>query len=136
MSCAQRKLSPSVAWSWFQTLSFSPPFSQSLSHAPSHPFSLYLTLPSFYQNTHTHTLSNITYICLPERHGVMDNAVACHAGGPGLIPAMSKWFFPLGHKVVGKNGASHDNWCDLASPCSFKYIIIILATPPKRRNLG
>ena len=50
----------------------------------------------------------------------MDNAVACHAGGLGSIPAMSKWFFSLGHKVVGKNGASHDIWRDLVSPCSFK----------------
>ena len=57
----------------------------------------------------------------PERHGVMDNALACYAGGPGLIPAMSKWFFSLGHNVLGKNGASHDIWHDLASPCSFKY---------------
>ena len=48
----------------------------------------------------------------------MDSAIACHTGGPGLIPAMSKWFFPLGYKVVGKNGASQDNWRDLASPCS------------------
>ena len=39
---------------------------------------------------------------LPESHGEMDNAVACHAGGPGSIPAMSKWFFSLGHKVLGK----------------------------------
>ena len=33
---------------------------------------------------------------LPDRHGVMDNAVNCHAGGSGSIPAMSKWFFLLG----------------------------------------
>ena len=65
----------------------------------------------------------------------MDSAVACHTGGPGSIPEMSEC--SLGYKVVGKNGASHDNWRDLASPCSYKNNkIIILATPPKRRNLG
>ena len=48
----------------------------------------------------------------------MDSAVACHTGGPGSIPAMSKC--SLGYKVVGKNGASHDNWRDLVSPCSYK----------------
>ena len=40
----------------------------------------------------------------PRGNGVMDKAVACHAGGPGSIPAASKWFLEntLGHKVVGK----------------------------------
>ena len=54
----------------------------------------------------------------------MDSVVACHTGGPGSIPAMSKC--SLGYKVVGKNGASHNNWRDLASPCSYKIIIIII----------
>ena len=31
-----------------------------------------------------------------DRHGVMDNAVACYTGGPGSIPAMSKCFFLSG----------------------------------------
>ena len=48
----------------------------------------------------------------------MDSAVACYTGGPGSIPAMSEC--SLGYKLVGKNGASHDNWRDLASPCSYK----------------
>ena len=38
----------------------------------------------------------------------MEKAVACHTGGLGSIPAMSKWIFSLGYKAVGKNGASHD----------------------------
>ena len=38
----------------------------------------------------------------PRLDGVMDSVLACGAGEPGLIPAMSKWFFSLGYKVVGK----------------------------------
>ena len=39
----------------------------------------------------------------PAGHGEMDNAVTSYAGDPVLIPATSKMFFSLGHKVVGKN---------------------------------
>ena len=74
-------------------LSLSLPLSLSPSLTLPPTLSLCISLSPVSIKTHTHTLSNITYICLPERHGVMDNAVACHAGGPGLIPAISKWFF-------------------------------------------
>ena len=55
----------------------------------------------------------------------MDSALACCAGSPGFIPAIGKsvknWddFIPSRRKVVvHKNGARHDNLCDLASPLS------------------
>ena len=42
----------------------------------------------------------------------MDSVLACGAGEvcePGSIPALSKWFFSLGFKVVG-NGTRHDKF--------------------------
>ena len=46
----------------------------------------------------------------------MDNAIACYTGGPGSIPATSKWFF-LSRAYGGgwiKNGANRNNIYDLA----------------------
>ena len=38
------------------------------------------------------------YITLPEGHGVMDKALACHAGGRGLNPRQDKEFFSVSEK--------------------------------------
>ena len=32
-------------------------------------------------------------VACPRGNGVMDSMLACGAGEPGLIPALSKWFF-------------------------------------------
>ena len=47
----------------------------------------------------------------PRVDGVMDSVLASGDGEPGSIPALSKWFFSLGYKVVGKNGTRHDKIC-------------------------
>ena len=37
----------------------------------------------------------------PRGDGVIDSVLAGWAGEPGSIPALSKWVFSLGYKVVG-----------------------------------
>ena len=55
----------------------------------------------------------------------MDSALACCAGGPGLIPTVGKsnvqysdGFSPSWYKVVGDRTGARHFVRDLASPCS------------------
>ena len=73
---------------------------------------------------------------LPRGNGVMDCTLACCAGGLGSIPAVSKsnvqysdGFSSSQCKVVGEINEARYYLRDLASPCSIKIIILLLATP-------